>query len=73
MRPGHADPQLALAGPEARASHGEDTVAGQPRLMAEPWNGSWNGMPRNSSAISASGAIRRGWVAPPCLVYKSVY
>jgi hypothetical protein len=27
--------------------------------MAEPWNGSWNGTPRNSGAISASDAIRR--------------
>jgi hypothetical protein len=27
--------------------------------MAEPWNGSWNGMPRNPSAIRAIAAIRR--------------
>ena len=27
--------------------------------MAEPWNGSWNGMPRNPSAIGAIAAVRR--------------
>ena len=31
----------------------------QRRSTAGPWNGSWNGGPRNSSAISASGVIRR--------------
>jgi len=33
--------------------------ASERRSGGWPWNESWNRRPRNSSAISASGAIRR--------------
>jgi len=36
------------------------SYSGRRRLTAGTWNGSWNGRPRNPSAISASGAIRHG-------------
>ena len=37
---------------------GEWSLARQ-AVASQTWNESWNGWPRNSSAISASGAVRR--------------
>jgi len=61
VRLGWADPQLAADDPELSpgpVSHGDDATVAS-RSMAEPWNGSWNGMQRNPSAIRVIAAIRR--------------
>ena len=40
------DPELSPGQSQSQGRH----YGGQPRPMAEPWNGSWNGMPRNPSS-----------------------